>query len=136
MPAVSFSEGITPFIRAERRLERAVEVFAPHQPALNVKDVFIVPGPGSVKVNLFLRPAQLLCQLPQAPVCVGVLQGTRHILIYAGIVGHITQPVVVFSPIPADGMHRAVTEGVLHHRLPQSVDVISPYSLQVSISYQ
>ncbi|OPZ57184.1 MAG: hypothetical protein BWY89_00821 [Bacteroidetes bacterium ADurb.BinA012] len=136
MPAVSFCEGITPFIGAERRLERTVEVFAPHQLSLTVKNVFIVPGPGFIKGSLFLRPSKLLRQLPQAPVCVGILQCTRHILIYAHIVWYITQAVVVFSSVPADGMHRTVAEGVLHQCLPQGIDIISPYSLQIGISYQ
>ena len=96
VPCVSLSEGIPPFQRTERRLERPVGVAAAHQKGLFVEYFFIVECPVVERQPLTLVLAQLPAQHIDAPIIVGILQGARHTLIDADVIRHITQFVVLF----------------------------------------
>ena len=96
VPAVTLGEGITPFQRREGGHELAILQAATHQVGLLVEEVTIVQRTASEKLLLLLRTIQVLRQLPDAPVIVGILQRASSVLVDLHVVRYITQRVVIF----------------------------------------
>ena len=95
MPAVALGEGVTPFQRAEGRLERPVLEPAAHEFGFGIKHVAVVHRPLGIDLDFTLGLAQCLAQAVDAPVVVGILQRPGHTLVDTDIVGDVTQFVVI-----------------------------------------
>ena len=104
VPAVTLGECISPFIRAERLLERPVLVASAHETGRAVEDIPVVHCTLCPFVQLLLRPAHLLGYLQDAPVVVGIFQCTGNILVDLDIIRHIADSVVVFVSETARGI--------------------------------
>ena len=104
MQTVAFREITTPFERAERLRKRAVLVTAHHQVVLRIEQILIVQCSLAIRLKFFVRLAQLLAQLPDTPVVVGIFQRPGSILIDSDIARNIAETVVVF---PAKASRRA-----------------------------
>ena len=98
MPGIALGEGIAPFERAERSLELAVLVASTHQIGTFVKNVAVVEGMFAEGCKLFLRFAESLAKLVDAPVVVGIFESSGYILVYLYVVGHIAELVVILEP--------------------------------------
>ena len=95
VPAVTFSKGVTPLQRRERRLELAVLITTTHQLAFLIKYIPIVHGTFRKEFLLLLRTVQFFCHAVDAPVIISILQSTGSVLVDFHIVGNITKLVVI-----------------------------------------
>ena len=107
MPRVAFGEGVAPLVGAERRLERAVFVTAPHQAGFGIEQVFVIGGSSFEPVDI-PGLAQLFRNLCNAPVVVSVFQRPGGALVDAHVVGHIAQRVVILVSEASGGTYRRV----------------------------
>ena len=80
VPAITLSEGITPFQRIERLHKLSILQFATHQLRLSVEEMLVVQGALAINGNLLLGFTKSLAQLEDTPVVVGVFQGTGSTL--------------------------------------------------------
>ena len=134
VPGVALSEGVAPLQRTERRLERAVFIAATHELRFVVEHVLIVHGTLAEWFQLFIRLAQSLTELVDAPVIVGVFQRTSHILVDTHIVGYVAKFVVVFKAKATRGRYIGVNGvGSVNNSLPKCFGIVASQTFQVCI---
>ena len=134
MQAVAFGEVASPFQRAERPLERAVEVLSDHQPVLRIVEIPVIECGLGVRRKLFLAAAQSLAELVDAPIIVGIFKSPGGILVDAYITRDIAEAVVIFptesacrTDLRMDGV------GSVGDGLPKLVGVIAAQPLDPGV---
>ena len=136
MQAVAFGEVASPFQRAERPLERAVEVLSDHQPVLRIVEIPVIECGLGVRRKLFLAAAQSLAELVDAPIIVGIFKSPGGILVDAYITRDIAEAVVIFPTESACGIHLRVNGMcTVGDGLPELFRIVAAQTLEPCIGH-
>ena len=126
MPGISLGKGIAPLERIERRLEFSIQQSSAHQTTLPVEHLLIVHRSLGKRFQFLLRLAERLAKLVDAPVIIGIFQGTGHTFIDFHIIRHIAQLIVVLKTMTSGRIHfRMNSIGSMNHSLPKGLCIIT-----------
>lgn len=134
MQTVAFREVTAPFQRAERPLERAVEVLSDHQPVLRIVEIPVIECGLGVRRKLFLAASQGLAELVDAPVIVGIFKRPGGVLVDAYVARDIAEAVVIF---PAESACRTDLRmdgvGSVGDGLPKLFRIVAAQTLEPGV---